>query len=84
MAGKLPRGFHRHSVRMPSGVGWIFEYALTDRQHRHDPDNCAALQDFFLKYELQSLPGVAEVASVGGMVRQYQIEVNPNRLAAYN
>ncbi|MFZ1317974.1 MAG: efflux RND transporter permease subunit, partial [Candidatus Nitrotoga sp.] len=66
-----------------SGVGWIFEYALTDRQHRHDPDQLRALQDFFLKYELQSLPGVAEVASVGGMVRQYQIEVNPNRLAAY-
>lgn len=66
-----------------SGVGWVFEYALVDRQHRYDPDQLRALQDFFLKYELQSLPGVAEVASVGGMVRQFQIEVNPHQLAAY-
>ncbi|CAH1904278.1 copper/silver export system RND permease [Candidatus Nitrotoga sp. HW29] len=83
MAGKLPPGVTPALGPDASGVGWIFEYALTDRQHRHDPDQLRALQDFFLKYELQSLPGVAEVASVGGMVRQYQIEVNPNRLAAY-
>ncbi|MEO6421915.1 MAG: efflux RND transporter permease subunit, partial [Candidatus Nitrotoga sp.] len=83
MAGKLPPGVTPVLGPDASGVGWIFEYALTDRQHRHDPDRLRALQDFFLKYELQSLPGVAEVASVGGMVRQYQIEVNPNRLAAY-
>ena len=67
-----------------SGVGWVFEYALVDRHHRYDADQLRAVQDFFLKYELQSLPGVAEVASIGGMVRQFQIEVNPNRLAAYN
>ena len=67
-----------------SGVGWVFEYALVDRHHRYDADELRAVQDSFLKYELQSLPGVAEVASVGGMVRQFQIEVNPNRLAAYN
>ncbi len=67
-----------------SGVGWVFEYALVDRHHRYDADQLRAVQDFFLKYELQSLPGVAEVASVGGMSRQFQIEVNPNRLAAYN
>ncbi|RFC38758.1 MAG: Cu(I)/Ag(I) efflux system membrane protein CusA/SilA [Candidatus Nitrotoga sp. CP45] len=83
MAGKLPPGVTPALGPDASGVGWIFEYALTDRQHRHDPDELRALQDFFLKYELQSLPGVAEVASVGGMVRQYQIEVNPTRLAAY-
>ncbi|CAH1386538.1 efflux RND transporter permease subunit [Candidatus Nitrotoga sp. M5] len=83
MAGKLPPGVTPLLGPDASGVGWIFEYALTDRQHRHDPDQLRALQDFFLKYELQSLPGVAEVASVGGMVRQYQIEVNPTRLAAY-
>ena len=83
MAGKLPPGVTPALGPDASGVGWIFEYALTDRQHRHDPDQLRALQDFFLKYELQSLPGVAEVASVGGMVRQYQIEVNPTRLAAY-
>jgi Cu(I)/Ag(I) efflux system membrane protein CusA/SilA len=83
VAGKLPPGVTPALGPDASGVGWIFEYALTDRQHRHDPDQLRALQDFFLKYELQSLPGVAEVASVGGMVRQYQIEVNPTRLAAY-
>src|SRR3972149_4104825 len=67
-----------------SGVGWVCEYALVDRHHRYDADELRAVQDFFLKYELQSLHGVAEVASIGGMVRQFQIEVNPNRLAAYN
>ncbi len=67
-----------------SGVGWVFEYALVDRHHRYDADQLRAVQDFFLKYELQSLPGVAEVASVGGMVRQFQIEVHPNHLAANN
>lgn len=66
-----------------SGVGWIFEYALVDRHHRYDPDQLRAVQDFYLKYELQGIPGVAEVASVGGMARQFQIEVSPNRLAAY-
>ncbi len=83
MAGKLPPGVTPALGPDASGVGWVFEYALVDRQHRHDPDQLRALQDFFLKYELQSLPGVSEVASVGGMVRQYQIEVDPNRLAAY-
>jgi Cu(I)/Ag(I) efflux system membrane protein CusA/SilA len=67
-----------------SGVGWVFEYALVDRHHRYDADELRAVQDSFLKYELQSLHGVAEVASVGGMVRQFQVEVNPNRFAAYN
>jgi Cu(I)/Ag(I) efflux system membrane protein CusA/SilA len=66
-----------------SGVGWVFEYALVDRHHRYDADELRVLQDFYLKYELQSLPGVAEVASVGGRVRQFQIEADPDRLAAY-
>src|SRR3546814_9902970 len=66
-----------------SGVGGVFEYALVDRHHGHDIDELRALQDFFLKYELQSVPGVAEVASVGGQVRQFQIEADPNRLAAH-
>lgn len=83
MTGKLPPGVVPELGPDASGVGWVFEYALVDRLHHHDQDELRALQDFFLKYELQSLPGVAEVASVGGMVRQYQIEVDPNRLAAY-
>jgi len=83
VASRLPPGVTPALGPDASGVGWVYQYALVDRGHRHDPDELRALQDFFLKYELQSLPGVAEVASVGGMVRQYQIEVNPNRLAAY-
>ncbi len=80
----LPQGVIPTLGPDASGVGWVFEYALVDRHHRYDADELRAVQDSFLKYELQSLPGVAEVASVGGMVRQFQIEVNPNRLAAYN
>lgn len=66
-----------------SGTGWVFQYALIDRNHHHDLDQLRAIQDYYLKYELQSLPDVAEVASVGGAVRQFQIEIDPNRLAAY-
>ena len=82
-AARLPKGAVPTLGPDASGVGWIFEYALVDRQHRYDADQLRAVQDFFLKYELQSLPGVSEVASVGGMVKQFQIEVDPNRLAAY-
>jgi len=82
-APRLPQGVAPTLGPDASGVGWVFEYALVDRNHRYDPDQLRAIQDFYLKYELQSLPGVAEVASVGGMVRQFQIEVDPNRLAAY-
>ncbi len=67
-----------------SGVGWIFSYALLDRDHRHDIGELRALQDWFLKIELQGLPGVAEVASVGGMVREYKIAVDSARLRALN
>ena len=80
---RLPQGVVPTLGPDASGVGWVFEYALVDRNHQYDPDQLRALQDFFLKYELQSVPGVAEVASVGGMVRQLQIEVDPQRLAAY-
>jgi Cu(I)/Ag(I) efflux system membrane protein CusA/SilA len=66
-----------------TGVGWIYQYALTDRTGRHDLGELRALQDWFLKYELKALPNVAEVASVGGMVRQYQIVLDPDRLRAY-
>ncbi len=66
-----------------TGVGWIYQYALVDRTGRHDLGELRALQDWFLKYELKALPNVAEVASVGGMVRQYQIVLDPDRLRAY-
>ncbi|MFO1283839.1 MAG: efflux RND transporter permease subunit [Burkholderiales bacterium] len=66
-----------------TGVGWIYQYALVDRSGRHDLSQLRALQDWFLRYELKAVPGVAEVASVGGMVRQYQVVLDPDRLRAY-
>ncbi len=66
-----------------TGVGWIFEYALVDRTGQHDLSQLRSLQDWFLKYELQTIPGVAEVATIGGMVRQYQVVVDPDKLRAF-
>ena len=66
-----------------TGVGWIFQYALVDRSGRHDLGELRAIQDWFLKFELKSVPNVAEVATIGGMVRQYQIQLDPDRLRAY-
>ena len=66
-----------------TGVGWIYQYALVDRTGTHDASQLRALQDWFLKYELKTVPNVAEVAAVGGMVRQYQIVLDPDKLAAY-
>jgi Cu(I)/Ag(I) efflux system membrane protein CusA/SilA len=66
-----------------TGVGWIFQYALVDRSGRHDLAELRSLQDWFLKFELQTVPGVAEVATVGGMVRQYQVVVDPDKLRAF-
>ena len=67
-----------------TGVGWVYEYALVDRTGQSDLSQLRALQDWFLKYELKAVPNVSEVASIGGMVRQYQIVLDPNRLRAYN
>ena len=67
-----------------TGVGWIYEYALIDKTGRNDLAQLRALQDWFLKYELKTLPNVAEVATIGGMVKQYQIVLDPDRLRAYN
>jgi Cu(I)/Ag(I) efflux system membrane protein CusA/SilA len=66
-----------------TGVGWIYQYALVDRSGRQDLAQLRALQDWFLRFELKTVPGVAEVASVGGMVRQYQIVLDPDKLAAH-
>jgi copper/silver efflux system protein len=67
-----------------TGVGWVYEYALIDRTGKMDLSQLRALQDWFLKYELKTVPNVSEVASVGGMVRQYQIVLDPDRLRAHN
>ena len=66
-----------------TGVGWVYIYALVDRTGGHDLSQLRSLQDWFLKYELQTVPGVSEVATVGGMVKQYQVKVNPEKLRAY-
>ncbi len=66
-----------------TGVGWIYQYALIDRSGKQDTGQLRALQDWFLKYELKTIPNVAEVASIGGMVRQYQVVLDPDKLAAY-
>ena len=80
---RLPAGLRPAIGPDATGVGWIYEYALTDRSGRHDLSQLRGLQDWFLKLELQSVPGVAEVASVGGMVRQYQVVVDPTRLRGF-
>ncbi len=67
-----------------TGVGWVYEYALTDKSNQYNLSQLTSIQNWFLKYELQKIPGVSEVATVGGMVRQYQITLDPNRLRAFN
>ncbi|MFC5698566.1 efflux RND transporter permease subunit [Pseudomonas sp. GCM10022186] len=79
--GRLPAAARPALGPDATGVGWIFQYALVDRSGTHDLAQLRALQDWFLKFELKTLPNVAEVASVGGMVRQYQIQLDPTRLA---
>ncbi|MGL5157069.1 MAG: efflux RND transporter permease subunit, partial [Aeromonas veronii] len=66
-----------------TGVGWVYQYALVDRTGKHDLSELTSLQNWFLKYELQTVDGVSEVATVGGMVRQYQVRVDPDKLRAY-
>ncbi len=83
VAGQLPDGAKPTLGPDATGVGWIYEYALVDRSGQHDLSELRSLQDWFLKYELQTVPGVAEVATIGGMVRQYQVVVDPDKLRAY-
>ena len=67
-----------------TGVGWVYEYALVDHTGKHDLSQLRSIQDWFLKYELQTVAGVSEVATIGGMVKQYQVILNPDKLRAYN
>ena len=83
VAPRLPEGARPALGPDATGVGWIYQYALVDRTGTRDISELRAIQDWFLKYELQTAPGVAEVATVGGMVRQYQVVLNPNRLRSY-
>ncbi|HEY8706954.1 MAG TPA: efflux RND transporter permease subunit, partial [Burkholderiaceae bacterium] len=80
---RLPPGAKATLGPDATGVGWIYQYALVDHSGTQDLGQLRALQDWFLKYELKTVPNVAEVASIGGMVRQYQVVVDPDKLAAY-
>ena len=79
----LPSGVQPRLGPDATGVGWVYNYALVDRSGKHDLAQLRSLQDWFLKFELQTVPGVAEVATVGGMVRQYQVVVDPEKLRAF-
>ncbi|MFC1695459.1 efflux RND transporter permease subunit [Pseudomonadota bacterium] len=83
VSGQLPASARPVLGPDATGVGWIYEYALQDRTGKHDLAQLRSIQDWFLKFELQTVPGVAEVATVGGMVKQYQVVVNPDALRAY-
>jgi len=84
VSGRLPQGVNPSLGPDATGVGWIYEYALVDRTGRHDLSELRSIQDWYLRYELQTVKGVSEVASIGGYVKQYQVEVDPNKLLAYN
>jgi len=82
--GRLPEGVKTEIGPDASSVGWVYQYALVDKSGRHDLSELRSFQDWNLKYHLQSVPGVAEVASIGGFQKQYQVNLNPNAMAAYN
>ncbi|KTD30965.1 Cation efflux system protein cusA [Legionella moravica] len=83
IANRLPTGAQTALGPDATGVGWVYEYALVDKTGQHDLAQLTSLQNWFLKYELQKVPGVSEVATAGGMVKQYQIILDPNQLRAF-
>jgi Cu(I)/Ag(I) efflux system membrane protein CusA/SilA len=84
VASALPASVRANLGPDATGVGWVYQYVLVDRSGEHDISQLRSLQDWFLKFELQTVPGVAEVATVGGMVKQYQVVVDPDRLRAFS
>jgi len=84
VAGKLPSGVTPTLGPDATGVGWVYEYVLKDTTHTKDLQQLRSIQDWFLRYELATVPGVSEVASIGGFVKQYQVAVDPNKLLAFN
>ncbi len=84
VTAKLPPSAKPELGPDATGVGWVYQYALVDRSGGHDLSQLRSIQDWFLKYELQTVPGVSEVVTVGGMVKQYQVVLDPNSLRAYN
>ncbi|MGH9716168.1 MAG: efflux RND transporter permease subunit [Candidatus Acidiferrales bacterium] len=82
--GELPTGVHPAIGPDATGAGWVYEYALVDHTHKYSLADLRTLQDWYLRYQLESVPGVAEVATIGGFVRQYQVNLDPDKLRAYN
>lgn len=83
LQGVLPKDVSPMIGPDATGAGWVYEYALIDRSHQHSLADLRSLQDWFLRYQLETVPGVSEVASIGGFVRQYQVNLDPNKLRAY-
>ena len=83
VSASLPAGVQPSLGPDATGIGWVYQYALVDRTGAHDTADLTSLQNWFLKFELQSVPGVAEVATIGGMVRQYQVTLDPDQMRAY-
>jgi copper/silver efflux system protein len=83
ISGRLPTGVHPVIGPDATGAGWVYEYAVVDQSHRHSLADLRSLQDWFLRYQFETVPGVAEVATIGGFVRQYQVRIDPNKLRAY-
>src|SRR5437773_912507 len=83
IAGRLPENVHPAIGPDATGAGWVYEYVLVDHSHKQSLADLRSIQDWHLRYQLATVPGVAEVASIGGFVRQYQVNVDPNRLLAY-
>jgi copper/silver efflux system protein len=81
---KLPQGVNVELARDETAIGWVFQYALIDKTGKNDLAQLRSFQDWHLRYALQAVPGVAEVAPIGGFVRQYQVNLDPNKLVAYN
>ena len=81
--GRLPANVHPTIGPDATGAGWVYEYAIVDHNHRHSLADLRSIQDWFLRYQLESVPGVAEVATIGGFVRQYQVRLDPAKLRAY-
>ena len=81
---RLPQGVNVELARDETAIGWVFQYALVDKTGKNDLSQLRSFQDWYLRYALQAVPGVAEVAPIGGFVRQYQVNIDPNRLSAYN
>ena len=84
LQGRLPPDAHPTLGPDATGAGWVYEYALVDHTHRYSLADLRSLQDWYLRYQLQSVPGVAEVATIGGFVRQFQVNLDPNKLRAYD